>query len=723
LATLGVAFAALAGAAPVAAVEYRDRSVYATVTGTGIVLGNELVERRWSRLPFQTTALVDKRDGGRAWAETRRDFALTIAGADLGSEAFKAESAQVEKLPGGGLRVTIEAVFPPLGLGPQIRVTRVVEAYPGIAGFRVQSTLRSNAPLVLTGVTLDEVATGPAQPTAHAFRAGADWREPDWPGPPLAFGNPNAGTWRDTRSAPLGAPLEAAAQWLSLSAGGRSLFMVAERADLPSTRAEYAAGVARLAARYPRDGVLLGPFEEQAHVEGLSSTFGRQRVVEPLQPVALEAAFTGLGTGDGDEEWQHHRYLLRRAHYPHAVTFNSNGTDDNVISTGAKDDMDFATVQKVAPLARRLGVEIFILDDGWQAISGDWNPDSPQYREPRGTPPRFPDAEFRAVRHAIAPMRLGLWMSPMSFNPQAQAFEQNPQWACLPVGVATALVNALDPDSGSNEAGIGLWSTAAIPHVESRIRRAIEQWGVQYFKFDFLVWLDCVGNGDIYAYKDAFVAMLDRLRRDHPRVTFQIDETNDYRLFPFESIVRGPSWFQNGTPQPHRLLHNLWNLSPWVPSYSLGQHFLGGRQWEDYPVDTLMAVALLSHLTFFSDLRDVPAAVIDQAAPWIAFYKRYRSLLAGVVYPLLADPLERDWTALQSWDPDHGQGALLAFRQDSPDATRRIALRNVPPGMTFTLRSAPQGTAVGTATSAELSAGIDVTIPTADGASVLLISP
>ena len=111
-------------------------------------------------------------------------------------------------------------------------------------------------------------------------------------------------------------------------------------------------------------------------------------------------------------------------------------------------------------------------------------------------------------------------------------------------------MNALDPDSGSNEAGIGLWSTAAIPHVESRIRRAIEQWGVEYFKFDFLVWLDCAGNGDIYSYKDAFVAMLDRLRRDHPEVTFQIDETNDYRLFPFESVARGPSWFQNGSPEP-----------------------------------------------------------------------------------------------------------------------------------------------------------------------------
>ena len=112
--------------------------------------------------------------------------------------------------------------------------------------------------------------------------------------------------------------------------------------------------------------------------------------------------------------------------------------------------------------------------------------------------------------------------------------------------------NLADPDSGSNEAGLGPWGPAALPHVEGRIREAIEGWGVRYFKFDFLVWLDCLGGPDgvrdMYEFHDAFVAMLDRLRADHPDVTFQIDETNDYRLFPFESVTRGPTWFQNGGP-------------------------------------------------------------------------------------------------------------------------------------------------------------------------------
>jgi len=215
--------------------------------------------------------------------------------------------------------------------------------------------------------------------------------------------------------------------------------------------------------------------------------------------------------------------------------------------------------------------------------------------------------------------------------------------------------------------------------------------------------------------------MLDRLERAYPEVTFQIDETNDYRLFPFESVVRGPSWFQNGSPGPERLLHNIWNLSPYVPAFSLGQHFLGGKAYEQHPVSELMAAALLSHLTFFSDLRTLPDEVVAAASPWIEFYRRSRGLLDGVVYPLLDDPVKRGWTALQAWDPENGQGALLAFRQDADAETRTIALRDVPPGRSFELFRAPGGEPAGTVSSAELSRGIEVRLPSKRAAEVLLI--
>jgi Melibiase len=739
-ALLLLAAAALASHIPTAraATDLRDGEVYARVTGSEIELGNRLVERRWSRERFLTTALLDKRDGRETWSRDHRDFTLGLGGAQVGSEELRVRDARLERLDRGGLRVTMTLVPRALAGAPDLaRIVRVAEAYPGVAGFRTRTIIQSAAPLALTAASLEEAAVGSAAPTLTALRAGADWREPGYEGPPVSVGDGHAGTWRESRGAATGTSIEGAAQWISMARAKRALFMAMERNDAPSSRAAYDGETAAVRLDYGRDVVTLGPFEEQAHVENpLPSVLpggpaGRFRIVAPGEPLALEPVFTGFSSHDGDEAWQFHKYLTRHRLEPYArdVTFNSNGTDANVISTGAKDDMNIATVREVAPIARAMGVETFILDDGWQAISGDWYPDSPEHPEPRSSDdpvkfaPRFPDARFEAVREAIAPMKLGLWMSPMHFNPASETFQRHPEWACTPVGQGTAAYNAADPESGSNEAGIGSWGPAAIPHVEARIREAIESWGVSYFKFDFLHWLDCAGQGDAYELKEGFTAMLDRIQADHPEVTFQIDETNDYRLFPYESLTRGPTWFQNGSPEPDRLLHNLWNLGGYVPSFALGQHFLGARQWQRYPVDTLMAAALPSHLTFFSDLRDVPGDVVARVAEWTGFYRANRELLGGMVYPLLDDPMAGGWTALQPWDPEAGQGALLAFRQRSESPSRRIALRNVPRKRHFDLFEGPAGTHVGTFSSRQLRAGMEVTLPATDTAKVLLIKP
>ena len=77
-----------------------------------------------------------------------------------------------------------------------------------MAGFRTQTVIEGATPLVLSRATLDEVAPASAvAPTVHSFRAGADWREPDWPGPPFTIGDPHPGTWRDTSTAAAGQAL------------------------------------------------------------------------------------------------------------------------------------------------------------------------------------------------------------------------------------------------------------------------------------------------------------------------------------------------------------------------------------------------------------------------------------------------------------------------------------------------------------------------------------
>ncbi|MFN2615019.1 MAG: hypothetical protein ABR552_09440, partial [Actinomycetota bacterium] len=531
---------------------------------------NGCIRREWDPLGIATDTVLDERTG--ATFGSGDDFSLRLDGVEITSGALVLKEVSVAGSGSDHATITWAALLP-----GRLEVRRTVDVYAGVTGFKSQTTITSLAPIALGGYTLDRLKVGDhAVPSITEFRAGADWHE-DWK-PEIAVGNAHTGDWRQTTTGVSGAALGGTSEWTAASLpSGEHVAMVSERRDYASSVGSYDGLTLSGGVDFSRDVDYIGPFEEQAHIENPGPGPARHRVLEPGQTLALEPGFTAIGTDADDAAWQFSKYLTthRMPDYDKAVVFNSDGVDHNVISTGSKDDMSYSRMMQILPTLQQMGVETFVFDDGWQAASGDWCPDSPGCPEPRaGTDParfgpRFPDDQFGAVRTALqgAGMKLGLWMSPMAFHPASAAFRTNPQWSCAPVGTGTAALSVAkvpevnDPNSGSNEAGIGLWNPRAlgvdpdngkpermIDYLESRIRRAIDTYGARYFKFDFLVWTDCVGAqpSDIYQYHDEFMAMRDRLETDHPEVTFQIDDTNDYRGFPFETIARGPSWFLNG---------------------------------------------------------------------------------------------------------------------------------------------------------------------------------
>lgn len=722
---VAVAVPAVAGALPEAASPLEvelPSGPSATVEDGTATLSNGLISRTFTLDGF-TSALTDLRTG--VATEPQADFALELAGAAaLTGDQFNVTGHEITPTDNGGLALTFTLTTTLPG-----HVTRTYTIYPDTTVIEVDTDLA--IPGSYTGYTLDAVGAPGGTATAHHFNAGYDWRgsdTPDWSPTVSPFGGEHTGDHRVTTT---GDTLDVTGQWLSVDTGTGTVFQVLQRVNYDSSHVAYDGQTALAHVDLADDLIYLGPFEADLHLDNPAPAPVRSRDVLPGQTLPLERVVTGLATDTDDEAWQHFRYLRDHAWngWQPRVTFNSNGVDSNRISTGAKDDMDMAETIRQADVARQLGVETFILDDGWQAASGDWCPDSPDCPEPRTGkfPDRFPDAEFTAVRDAIAPMDLGLWMSPMHFNPGSDTYGEHPEWACSPLGDGLALYTAMQPDTSSNEAGLGTWNAGnpdLIAHIEQRITRAIETYGSTYFKFDFLAWIDCVGAGDdasMYEYREAFVAMLDRLIAAHPGVTFQIDETNDYRLFPFESASRGPSWFANGNPTPDQSLHNLWVLSPFVPAQTLGQSTLGRHR--DHDADYLMAIALTSHLTFFNDLTSYSPEAVETTRRWVDLYTANRERFTGVVYPLLDDPLGgQTWTALQSWDHDTQSGALMAYRQQDPDPTTTIALRGIADG-DYEVTDAMTGELVRTSTADELRTGIDVTLDHTDTAAVWFVHP
>ncbi|MGH2726734.1 MAG: hypothetical protein ACRDKS_07130, partial [Actinomycetota bacterium] len=221
LVALALIIAGVARAGAAGPTTLTDADVYASVNARAITLRNAVVERRWEPDVLVTTALVDKRPGGVALGE-HPDFSLLIDVLSVSSDRFAIRDVTLSKLARGGIGVTFD-----LSLAGLVSMKRIVEAYPGVAGFSSRTTVTPLVPLVVSGYTLDGVATGAATtPTIHAFRAGADWRfDEGWN--PVAIGDSHPGDWHVTASAAPGQELTAPGEWLSAKAAdARTVFMV-----------------------------------------------------------------------------------------------------------------------------------------------------------------------------------------------------------------------------------------------------------------------------------------------------------------------------------------------------------------------------------------------------------------------------------------------------------------------------------------------------------------
>ena len=177
--------------------------VCAEVTPSTVELRNSVALRRFDRHSFRTVALTDRRAGGRSWGATRADFSLTLAGGlEVNSRAFSVNDAVVTRLARGGLRVELRLGLRPGGAAvPGLEVERAVEVYPGVAGFRSETLVRSALPLMVAGATLDEAPTGvgDARPSTRSVRAPTG-ASPTGPARSCRWATRTPGTWRDSRS-------------------------------------------------------------------------------------------------------------------------------------------------------------------------------------------------------------------------------------------------------------------------------------------------------------------------------------------------------------------------------------------------------------------------------------------------------------------------------------------------------------------------------------------
>jgi len=681
--------------------------VVARADATTATLGNAVVSRAWSVAggSVRTTALTG---AGRQWVTAPGDdFTVNLDGvpttSTTGWTLLSVAPGQDSLLFRYSLVSTATA---PAG----IELDRRVVLRPGSAVFETTSTLVDNGgvPARVSSYTLDQVTTAPTLPAqVQAYNGGSDWRD----------------DYRHVTNE--AAAFEDEGEVLRVG-GDTGLFLVSQRRGGSMSRVgRDTTGRTYASVDWARDLFDFGPLQTSPPSYNRLDNPAypapvRARVLRPLSSLDLGTAYLGVYSGGADEA----AAAFARDFAGSVEPAFAHSVDLNTFHPwGHGDGMSDANLRPQVVAAKALGVETFMLDDQWQGgddgESGDW----------RWDPARFPGAEtddrpdFVDYLHQQG-MQLGLWMSPLEFNMASQTYAAHPDWACAPVGDVTAQ----DPD----DAGLGVWEAtnpAFQDYLSSVIDRLVADDGVVEFKFDFMAWVDC-GDHDYADYEDAFVSVVRRMEQRHPQVTFELDETNDQRAWPFESAAIGPSWFDNGhlhgSTAVAKLLHDVWSAVPWVPPATVGLGVYDGTLTGPYSgvggVDALFPLAMLTHATFWTDLTVLSADQRAETAWWIAWYRSHRAELGPAVYELTgADPLDgQSWAAWQPWDGDSGY--VFAFRQAGGPSTESLALHGVDVRRTYAVTDVRTGTRLRAYRGSDLASGLLVSLPPYS-AQVLSVQP
>jgi alpha-galactosidase len=321
-------------------------------------------------------------------------------------------------------------------------------------------------------------------------------------------------------------------------------------------------------------------------------------------------------------------------------------------------DHDQDHLMALADVAAEVGVERFVLDDGWfsgrrddTAGLGDWYVDPAVWPQGLG-----PLAEYVRSRG----MEFGLWFEPEMVNPDSNLARTHPDW----------LLAAGDrmPVPGRQQQVLNL----ALPEVSSylleRIDALIAEYGIAYLKWDHNRELvdpgnQATGRAAVHDATLALYRLLAELKRRHPDLEI-------------ESCASGGARVDLGILQHTDRIWTSDNIDPIerldiqrytgvvIPPELMGEHISGAFSHSTHrvlPLELRAGVAFFGHLGIEWNIAEVEQAELARLGAWVAAHKERRRLLhtGRVVHADVADPA----VDLRGVVAEDGSEALFALTQ------------------------------------------------------------
>ncbi|WP_051348736.1 alpha-galactosidase [Peribacillus kribbensis] len=304
-------------------------------------------------------------------------------------------------------------------------------------------------------------------------------------------------------------------------------------------------------------------------------------------------------------------------------------------------DFDEEKILTIAREARELGIELFVLDDGWfgnrdndKTSLGDWVADHKKL--PNGI-----GGLARKINDLG--LRFGLWFEPEMVSKASSLYEEHPDWIIH--------VPGRQASHGRNQFVLDYSRKEVVDYIYEMMAAVLREAPVSYVKWDMNRYMTEIGSPALAAARQREIPhryilgvyqLYDRLTKEFPEVLFESCASGGARFDPGMLYYAPQAWTSDDTDAVERL-RIQYGTSLVYPLSSMGAHVsaVPNHQVKRHTsLETRGNTAYFGMLGYELDVTKMTDDEKQLVKEQISFYKKNRELIQNGTFYRLISPFE-----------------------------------------------------------------------------------
>lgn len=287
---------------------------------------------------------------------------------------------------------------------------------------------------------------------------------------------------------------------------------------------------------------------------------------------------------------------------------------------------DEGKLLSLAREAKKVGVELFVLDDGW---FGARNSDTAGLGDYNVNTDKLPNGlDGLADKIEKMGMKFGLWFEPESVNTDSDLYRAHPDWAIKPPRGEACL--------GRNQLLLDLTRAEVRDYIVENVGGILDSAKISYVKWDMNRHMSdaysaqLVNQGEYYhRYVMGLYEVLGRIFTPRPHILLESCSSGGNR-FDLGMLCYSPQVWSSDDTDPIERLSIQNGLSYLYPQSTMGAHVSAAPHQQtlrDTPLSTRFNVAAFGVLGYELELKYLNHVEMQEVKEQIEFYKTHRRTL------------------------------------------------------------------------------------------------